>query len=102
MTSVSSLRKAPCSSQPTPDSAASTSARLVMLFDPGTFTAACGGFVSGTISNCAGYSREVSGIRHPHQKQPLRRRRRPGLGAVLGVQNLLDLIHRPEAAADVH
>ena len=58
ITSVSSLRSAPRTSHACPcsqASAASTSARLVMLFDPGTRTVAVGGRVSGLIASLSGY-----------------------------------------------
>jgi hypothetical protein len=37
------------------ESAASTSARFVMLFDPGTRTVAVGGRLSGVTSSLSGY-----------------------------------------------
>src|SRR5262245_22795674 len=103
MTSVSSLRKAPRREQGATRavSAASTRARLVMLFDPGTVTVARGGRVTGSMASFSGYA-AASLIRHPHQEQPRRRRRRPGLGPVLGLQDLGDLRLGPVAAADVH
>src|SRR5262249_61094107 len=64
---VSSLCKVLCNSAE-PLNAASTSARLVMLFDPGTETSVFGGFASGVISILSGYA---SGIRHPHQEESL-------------------------------
>ncbi|HEY3789308.1 MAG TPA: hypothetical protein VGL71_10660 [Urbifossiella sp.] len=57
MISVSSLRNEFLNSQGklSPASAASTSARLVMLLLPGTETVADGGFVSGSIASSGGY-----------------------------------------------
>src|SRR5262245_64301173 len=86
ITSVSSLSKGLCNSAE-PLSAASTSARFVILFDPGTETSVFGGFVSGTISSLSGYA---SGIRHPHQEEPLRRGGGAGFAAVFGGKDLAD------------
>src|SRR5262245_24086320 len=100
MTSVSSLRNAPkrVRSVPRAVRAASTSARLVILFEPGTRTVPTRGWLRGTISRASASLL----IRYPHQEQPLRRRRRPRLSPVLSVQDLRNLRLGPETAAHVH
>ena len=54
ITCVSSLQSAPCSVVSPPASAARTSARFVMLLEPGTVMSARTGCVSGTISMRSG------------------------------------------------
>src|SRR6516225_4842972 len=104
MTAVSSECSAPLRLHPfgPAASAASTSARLVMLFDPGTRTVAAGGLVSGAISIRSGYVTGLSLIGHAHQEQPRRRGRRAGQLSLARFQNLRDLRLGPVAAADVH
>src|SRR5262249_20952586 len=94
---VSSLCNVLCNSAE-PLRAASTSARLVMLFDPGTETGVFGGFASGVISILSGYA---SGIRPPHQEESLWRGGGAGFAAVFGGQDLADDRLGPESAADV-
>src|SRR5439155_9568883 len=101
ITSVSSLLSAFATALSNSLSAASTSARFVMLLLPGTRTVAAGGFVSGFTSSLSGYVRGDSLIPHPHQEQPLRRGGRAGLAAVLGVQDFRDAGFGDVPAADV-
>ena len=65
ITSVSSLRSAPSRTHGPfrLASAASTSARLVMLLLPGTVTVADGGFASGTTSSSGGEGSDMRGSR---------------------------------------
>src|SRR5438874_12125979 len=103
MISVSSLCKAPTSSQPCTgsDKAPMIRARLVMLLEPGTQIVAAGGFVRGRISRRSGRGCGRSVIGDAHEKQALCRCRWTGLAAVAGFKNLGDFGFRAVSAADV-
>src|SRR5262245_14680076 len=105
MTAVSSLCKAPRSWQGCArvDRAASTSARLVRLLEPGTETMARGCWRNGTISRASGSTTGagLSLIGDAHQEQPLGRGGWPRNPPVFRLEDLANVGLGPVAPADV-